>query len=57
VIDRYKLKRLEQLFGRNNLSSPFNGHRDELLSKTMLQAIHVLMARSVPEIIKTLEQK
>lgn len=31
--------------------------RDELLSKTMLQAIHALMARSVPEIIKTLEQK
>jgi hypothetical protein len=31
--------------------------RDELLSKAMLQAIQTLMARSVPEIIKTLEQK
>lgn len=31
--------------------------RDELLSKTLLQAIQALMARSVPEITKTLEQK
>ena len=31
--------------------------RDELLSTTMLQTIQTLMARSVPEIIKTLEQK